>query len=91
MTALALSSWVNLRIGIFNMLPIFPLDGGQIVFNALTLVTRESTARRIGLVIAVLGAIAYIAWDASQSGGRLNIHAMALMGYLIYNAFTYLR
>lgn len=91
MTALFLGYWVNLQIGIFNMLPIFPLDGGQIVFNACTMMTRESTARQLSLAIAVVGALAYIAWDSWMSGGQMNPRAWIMMGYLLFNAFTYLR
>ena len=90
-TALFLGYWVNLQIGIFNMLPIFPLDGGQIVFNACTMMTRESIARQLSLAIAVVGALAYIAWDSWMSGGQMNLGAWIMMGYLLFNAFTYLR
>jgi len=91
MTAVYLGYWINLHVGIFNILPIFPLDGGQIVFNVMTLMTRERTARQLSMCIAVAGAIAYVAWDAWQSGGQVNLYAMMLMGYLLYNAHNYLR
>lgn len=34
-------SWVNLNLFVFNILPIFPLDGGRITRDIITLVTKN--------------------------------------------------
>jgi Zn-dependent protease len=89
--ALYFCSWANLRLGIFNILPIFPMDGGQIVYNGLLLTTREATAKRIAMVIAVIGACAYVAWETNQAQGQFAIGAALFMAFLLINAYNYLR
>jgi Zn-dependent protease len=86
---------VNLLLGIFNMLPIFPLDGGQIVYNAAIVITkRERLARRISLVLAMIGVIAVIGYmlypDYSMDNLSNHIMNIALMGWVAFSAFRYL-
>ncbi len=90
-TALLLGYFVNLRLGIFNILPIFPLDGGQITFQAARLFVGDRKAAVFSLVLAVVGAIAYVGWDAYQRGGQISLGLAAMMLFLLYNAFVYLR
>lgn len=86
---------VNLLMGIFNILPIYPLDGGQIVYNlVLGISGRQAVARKVSLSLAVFGALAYIGYSFHQNGNQLDqsmIYLISMMGYLIYNAFLYLR
>jgi stage IV sporulation protein FB len=65
--------WVNLVWGIFNLLPVFPLDGGQVAKELC-----ESRWRGRGLLVAlkisivVAGAVAIyslVCWIEMQSGG----------------------
>lgn len=81
----------NLMLGIFNILPIFPLDGGQIVYNTACLMTREANAKRIAMVVAMIGACAYVAWQTHQAGGQFAFSAALFMAFLLYNAYNYLR
>lgn len=61
--ALLVGAAVNMSLFIFNMLPIFPMDGGQLVFySAYGLTGSERLARQLSLVLAVLGALAFFAW-----------------------------
>jgi predicted transcriptional regulator len=57
--------WINLTLGLFNLLPAFPMDGGRIVRAALALKLehRRATAiaARLGQIIAVaLGIIGFL-------------------------------
>jgi Zn-dependent protease len=89
---LRISMLLNLVMGVFNMLPIFPLDGGQLVYNGALLITRRmQLARQITLVLAVVGALAAFAGLTYLSGGQPSIYNAALFTFLVYQAFTYLR
>ena len=72
--------WVNFWWSVINLLPVLPLDGGQI--SALWLTPRDRVlklSRATGVVVALLGAVwlhdAYLAllfgWLAWQSHGEL--------------------
>lgn len=55
--------FLNLLLLLFNILPIFPLDGGQLTFHGLRLVLRDvMLAAKISLFLAVMGALAYFCW-----------------------------
>jgi Zn-dependent protease len=86
---------INLWMGIFNVLPIYPLDGGQLVFNFMHLVTgKQLIARKVCLTLAVFGALAFILYRFNQNGNQFDtnmIYTTVLMGYLVHNAFNYLR
>lgn len=82
---------VNLGIGIFNITPIFPLDGGQIVFNAVSIVARPSTVARLTLSIGLATALAYLAYDMQRRNGPPDLYLILLLGYLQVQAFQYLR
>jgi Zn-dependent protease len=52
--------WVNIVWGVINLLPILPLDGGNVLFQVLNAVTRgrgERPARLVSLVLATLGVL----------------------------------
>jgi Zn-dependent protease len=60
--AIALLQWVNIAWGIFNLLPMLPLDGGNVVRAILVAITKqngERAARVLSIVVA--GAIALLA------------------------------
>lgn len=54
-------AWINVGLFVFNMLPVYPLDGGQILQSILWFFMKRSTsiaiAAGIGLVCAVLGGL----------------------------------
>jgi Zn-dependent protease len=86
---------VNWLLGLFNSLPIYPLDGGQVVYNLLLVTTRRQLlARQISLTLAVVGALAYLLYSIHQHGDTFDNSTMylaALLGWLLFNAFQYLR
>ena len=85
--------WLNLLLGLFNLLPIFPLDGGQITFHLLRW-CRLSLAmtRRLTLVAAIGTAVMGIWW--LYGGGendalplRSLVYHLLLMGLLLRFCF----
>lgn len=50
--------WINLGLLIFNMLPIYPLDGGQILRSLLWFPLGEIRSLQIASVIGLIGSIA---------------------------------
>ncbi len=81
---------VNLTLGIFNIMPIYPLDGGQIVFQTMRLFMRDHLAGKISLSLAIVAAMGYFAWDFHQSQ-QFNTYLAVLLTMLLYNAYQYLR
>ena len=60
---LKISASVNMTLFLFNMMPIYPMDGGQLVYNTALATTRNQLlARQISLFLAVVGTIAFFAW-----------------------------
>lgn len=57
----------NLGLLIFNMLPIYPLDGGQILHSLLWFVVGYAQALRVVSILGFVGAIGII-WLAIQFG-----------------------
>jgi Zn-dependent protease len=58
--------WINIGWGVLNLLPMLPLDGGNVmtgVLNALTRGRGERPARIVSLVLAVLlGTLSLLVW-----------------------------
>lgn len=52
--ALVFAMWINLGLGLINLLPAFPLDGGWISYRLLT---PRFGRRRAGIVVASLGIV----------------------------------
>lgn len=63
-TALAALMFLNVFWGVFNLLPIFPMDGGQALRSALGYKFSPSEARRKSLIVSgvVGGSLAVIAY-----------------------------
>jgi len=66
LVAIQFSTWVNIYWSIFNLLPILPLDGGNVSREVLQGVTKgrgEVAARIVSIVVAIGVAIAaYVVW-----------------------------
>ena len=66
---------VNLAMGLFNLVPVFPMDGGR-VFRALlarklTYVKATRIAAGVGKVLAVAGVLAMVFYFKNYLGGAL--------------------
>ncbi len=53
-------AWINLGLLIFNILPIYPLDGGQILRSLLWFVLGRARSLMAAAVLGLLGAVAFI-------------------------------
>jgi len=91
---LGLTYVVNFWLGIFNSLPIYPLDGGQFLYQLVYAVTGKTRhAAKAALFCAVVFAFAYLAWRGVGTSGRFeagDFYVILFMGFLIYNAYRYL-
>ncbi len=53
---------VNIFWSLFNLLPMFPLDGGHVVFHALEVRWGAARARQVARVLSLITAVAVGAW-----------------------------
>ncbi len=60
---LDVAAGINFMLLLFNMMPIFPLDGGQLTFYTVLAITRKPLlARQISLFLAVIGTLLVFMW-----------------------------
>lgn len=77
---------INLSLFIFNCIPLYPLDGGQIVFNAALLATRRlPLAALITFIGSAISGLVFLAWQ--WRGGRLDWWDVILVGFLLQTAW----
>jgi Zn-dependent protease len=83
---LAALQLMNIVLLIFNILPIYPLDGGQILSSILWLFMKEAKAIRIAAAIGMIGSLGLLILLLSQGGIANNIYAILIMGFLFFTA-----
>ena len=89
-----LLSWFfmwNLWLGIFNSLPIFPLDGGQMALSISRMVSREYTAKRFTLGLSFVTAFVALGVYMALSPGNLPIFLILMILFLLFTAYRELR
>ncbi len=68
---LGLLVWINLMLGLFNLVPALPMDGGRVLRGYLALkydfLKATQIAAKVGRVLAVVGAVAGLFWLQSWS------------------------
>jgi stage IV sporulation protein FB len=77
--------WINLFWGLFNLLPVFPLDGGQICSELLNARDNHSgrlRAHQIGMITAGLVAAYFL--NSGSIWGGLMFGSLAYQNYQIY-------
>jgi Zn-dependent protease len=62
-------SWINLGLLIFNMLPIYPLDGGKILRSLLWFPLGRAKSLMVSVVIGMVGIVAFFAITAVMRSG----------------------
>jgi Zn-dependent protease len=81
--------WWNLLLGIFNSLPLYPLDGGQCTYAlARAFCQRGTTAKAITFWVSVVTAFAASAWMLMSPRFGHSIYNIILIAYLLYQAYT---
>lgn len=76
MRLLSSVTWINSGLLIFNILPIYPLDGGQILRSLLWFVMGRARSLMVATILGLFGVIAFIAlaiWQANIWYGALAV------------------
>jgi Zn-dependent protease len=83
--------WVSVCFGVFNLIPVYPLDGGQMVLNILRLIRRNEPANRsltwsISVVSACAAAVVGVHYLGSGA-----IFPICILGFMLMSAHRDLR
>jgi Zn-dependent protease len=57
---LGMVSWINVKLLVFNILPIYPLDGGQILRSLLWFVLGRARSLMVATVLGLIGIVGFI-------------------------------
>ncbi len=74
---------VNVGWSLVNLLPLYPLDGGQVLYRSLTVRSPQHAWRTTKIVALAIGVpLAYLAYISGYT------FAMILIGYVVYQGVT---
>jgi len=76
--------WINFGLLAFNILPIYPLDGGQILRSLLWFVFGRARSLMVAAVIGLIGAIGFIAWAVLDQ----SIWMGAIAAFVLLNCWS---
>jgi membrane-associated protease RseP (regulator of RpoE activity) len=82
--------WVNIFWGLVNLLPVYPLDGGQFFREVLMLVNPRDGVRQ-SLLLSVGTAIIMAVFSLYRLGVSNGMYTAMLFGYLAYMSYTALQ
>ena len=74
---------IDFLLLIFNMMPVYPLDGGQILMSLLWLFMSEATALRIAAIIGIAGGGAFFLWALQEH----STWSMFMAIFVLFNAW----
>jgi len=81
---------INLFWGVFNLLPIFPLDGGQIASVLLSMGNRREGPRRAYILsMIVAGLVAYLLYNRGETYNAFMLLMLGLMNLQLLQASRY--
>jgi len=75
--------WINGRLLIFNILPVYPLDGGQILRSLLWFVLGRARSLTVATILGLLGAVGFAGLAIWQQSVWLGIIAF----YMVSNCW----
>jgi Zn-dependent protease len=76
--------WINIVWGVLNLFPIWPLDGGRVAREVLTLLMKPATGIVVSLAISAVVAAGLALWCWVQTQSIWNT---ALFGMLAYQSY----
>ncbi len=79
--------YINLVLLIFNMLPIYPLDGGQIFRSLLWFVLGRARSLMVATVIGLIGGVAFVGFAIWQRSTWYGVMA----AYMLMNCWSGLK
>ena len=71
---------LNMILGLFNLVPIYPLDGGRIVRGILSRFTTRFKATKIAAIVGSIGVIGLIPYALSTG----NFILIAILGLVVF-------
>jgi Zn-dependent protease len=82
--------WIDLGLLIFNILPIYPLDGGQILRSLLWFVFGRGRSLQIATVIGFIGAAAFVCFAVSQlfTASFEGTWLLVISAYMLMNCWS---
>lgn len=85
---------LNFWLGVFNSLPIFPLDGGQFLYHLMRLFKVPlHLVHQSCFYLAVIFVVLLLLWRFHVGQGQIDggfVYTVILLGFLLYNAHIYL-
>lgn len=76
--------WINSRLLLFNLLPIYPLDGGQILRSLLWFALGRGRSLQVATVIGFIGAAGFICFAIFER----SVWLLAVSAYMLMNCWS---